>query len=34
MNHGDEDNAERCSNYAANDREEYRNTMNFKHAEF
>ena len=31
--HGDEAKAENCSNYAANDGEEYRNTMNFKHDE-
>jgi hypothetical protein len=28
--HRDEAKAENCSNYAANDGEEYRNTMNFK----
>jgi len=32
--HDDEAKAESCSNYAANDREKYRNTLNFKHDEF
>jgi hypothetical protein len=32
--HGDEAKAQNCSNYAANDGEEYRNTASFKHDEF
>jgi hypothetical protein len=28
--HGDQAKAENCSNYAANDGEAYRNTINFK----
>jgi hypothetical protein len=32
--HNDQAKAENCSNYAANDGEEYRNMMNFEHDEF